>query len=185
MVSERPAVVQQLEWRPSYWVSGSSNPQTDPVDRIVFSFFNDKLFRLVVDYDRQRTDGMTDRDMIDAIAAVYGAPVPSNTKSAAGSSSAIERESGTPISRWGDVDYSVVLFRTPYSLRSGWSSPHPNWIPRRDTPPPRPFVWIRERRPNASSRGSKKRPPTRACLRKRRERRTKPRFVRSSVLEAR
>ena len=46
----------------------------DPVDKIMFSFYNDHLFRLVVDYDRDRTIGMTDADMTAAISTVYGLP---------------------------------------------------------------------------------------------------------------
>ena len=56
----RPAVIQELEWRPPYVMSGSTAPQNDPVQQVVFSFYNDQLFRLVINYDRQRTDGMTD-----------------------------------------------------------------------------------------------------------------------------
>src|SRR5437867_13344673 len=45
-IHQRPAVMQDLEWRLSRWVSGSSAPSTDPVEKIVFSFYNDQLFRL-------------------------------------------------------------------------------------------------------------------------------------------
>ena len=55
----RPAVIQQLAWRLPYSVTGSMAPETDPVKQIDFSFYNDQLFRLVINYDRQRTGGMT------------------------------------------------------------------------------------------------------------------------------
>src|SRR5579864_2026705 len=54
----RPAVTQELAWRLPTFLSGSTAPQTDPVQQIVFSFYNDQLFRMVINYDRQRTDGM-------------------------------------------------------------------------------------------------------------------------------
>ena len=66
-IHQRPAVMQELEWRRPYVVSGSTGPQTDLVERIVFSFYNDQLFRLVIAYDRQRTDGMTSGDMTEAL----------------------------------------------------------------------------------------------------------------------
>jgi hypothetical protein len=73
-IHERPAVLQDLEWRPSRWTTSSALlPSTDPVQQIAFSFYNDRLFRIVVDYDRDRTEGMTDADMVEALSAVYGA----------------------------------------------------------------------------------------------------------------
>jgi hypothetical protein len=112
----RPAVTQELEWRIPLFASGSPTPQNDAVQQIVFSFYNDQLFRLVVGYDRQRTDGMTDGDMIDALSVAYGSPLPSSgAKKAAAVASQIDIESGTPIARWGDADYSVVLYRSSYA----------------------------------------------------------------------
>ena len=43
--------------------------QTDPVKQIVFSFYNDQLSKMVVDYDHERTAGMTDADLVDAISS--------------------------------------------------------------------------------------------------------------------
>jgi hypothetical protein len=114
VIHQRPAVLQDLEWRPSYWLSGSTRPQTDPVQQIVFSFYDDQLFRLVIDYDRQRTDGMTDRDMIEAISEEYGSSLKPKVQKTPALASQIEIESGTPIARWGDADYSVVLYRSLY-----------------------------------------------------------------------
>jgi hypothetical protein len=95
-------------------VSGSSEPQTDPVKQIVFSFYNDQLFRLVINYDRQRTDGMTDGDMIGAISEAYGSALLPGLKQTPAVASP-ESESGTPVARWGDADYSVVLYRASYA----------------------------------------------------------------------
>src|SRR5690242_20608319 len=49
-IHQRPAVLQDLEWRPSQWMAGSSASSLDPVEQIRFSFYNDQLFRVVVDY---------------------------------------------------------------------------------------------------------------------------------------
>jgi len=38
----------------------------------VFSFYNDQLSKLVVDYDHDRTAGLTDTDLIDALSIEYG-----------------------------------------------------------------------------------------------------------------
>jgi hypothetical protein len=114
-VHQRPAVIQALEWRPPYFTSGSTTPQNDPVRQIVFSFYNDQLSKMVVDYQHSRTAGMTDADMIEAIATAYGPPLkPAVTKTRAVASH-VEEESGTPVARWGDTDYSVVLYRSSYA----------------------------------------------------------------------
>jgi hypothetical protein len=112
IVRERPAVLQDLEWRPSRWNSGTGVSSTDPVEQMVFSFYDDQLFRIVVDYSHDGTQGMTDADVIEAIAAVYGAPLAKSPRAAARVPTEVETASGLPIARWGDADHSVVLYRT-------------------------------------------------------------------------
>src|SRR4030095_3660778 len=70
----RPAFMQELQWRPSFFLNGSGTLQTDSVRQIVFSFYNDQLSKMAVDYDTDRTAGMTDADMSDAISTKYGPP---------------------------------------------------------------------------------------------------------------
>jgi len=113
-VHERPALIQQLEWRPSYFLAGTMTQQTDPVQQIVFSFYNDQLFRLVINYDRQRTSGMTDADMIAAISTEYGPPLNIAVKQTATIASQLEAEFGAQVARWGDADYSIALHRLSY-----------------------------------------------------------------------
>lgn len=108
----RPAVIQRLEWRLPYVTSGSAAPQNDPVRLIAFSFYNDQLFKMVIDYDRRRTEGMTDADLIDAISLSYGSPLRPRVRRPLPVDSQVEAESGTPVARWGDVDCSVVLYRS-------------------------------------------------------------------------
>lgn len=110
MIHQRPAVLQDLEWRPSRWIAGSTSTSTDPVERIVFSFYDDQLFRVVVNYARDRTAGMTDADMIEAIAAVYGTPI-KRVAGAARVASQVEIDSGSALERWGDAGHAVVLYR--------------------------------------------------------------------------
>jgi hypothetical protein len=54
--------------------AGSGTPLADPVREIVFTFYNDALYQVVVSYDRDRTEGLTNRDIIESISAVYGMP---------------------------------------------------------------------------------------------------------------
>jgi hypothetical protein len=112
LIHQRPAVMKDLEWRPRYF-SGGVSPQTDPVDLMVFRFYDDQLFSVVVDYDRHRTTGMTEADMIEAITARYGPaskPLPRLRRA----SVAEYGTPDTPIAVWGDTEYSVTLLRVAY-----------------------------------------------------------------------
>lgn len=109
----RPAMMQELQWQRPYG-TGAPAAQTDPVKQIVFSFYNDQLSKMVVDYDHQRTAGMTDADMIGALSIEYGTQSKPGARTGRGVPSRVEEESGTVVARWGDADYSVVLYRSPY-----------------------------------------------------------------------
>jgi hypothetical protein len=114
-VHQRPVLLQDLAWRPSRWMPGSTAESTDPVEEIVFSFYNGHLFRIVVNYNHDRTAGMTDADMIEAISAVYGPRVKPDLKPTRGSApvpSNVEIESASPIAHWGDTEHAVALHRT-------------------------------------------------------------------------
>ena len=111
-VHTRPALLQNFEWRRPY--SGSSEA-VDPVQQIAFSFYNDQLFRLVIDYDRERTEGMTDADMVEVISTMYGATVKPVRRANLTASATIEEESGTRIAGWGDAEYTAVLYRPSYA----------------------------------------------------------------------
>ena len=111
-IHQRPAVLRELEWRPSRWVAGSSASSVDPVEQILFSFYNDQLFRVVVDYGHERTQGMTDADMIEGISSIYGATLPRSTRVDGRAASQLETESGSSVARWGDSDHRVVLYHS-------------------------------------------------------------------------
>ena len=114
LIHQRPAVMQDLEWRPRYFSRGAS-PQTDPVDLIVFRFYDDQLFKVIVDYDRDRTEGMTEADMIDAIAATYGPA--SRVLPAANRVSTLDYGAAdAPVAIWGDKESSVTLLRVAYPV---------------------------------------------------------------------
>jgi hypothetical protein len=111
-IHQRPAVLQDLEFRPSRWMAGSVAASTGPVEQIVFGFYNDQLFRIVVDYGHDRTEGMTAADMIEAISVVYG-PVLARTSRAPGRvQSRLEIESGSLVGQWGNSQHAIVLYRT-------------------------------------------------------------------------
>jgi hypothetical protein len=106
----RPALMQELRWQRPY--SSSTAPsETDSVKQIMFSFYNDQLSKMVVDYDHDRTVGMTDADLIDAISVDYGPPVKPGARTGRGMLTRVEEESGTLVARWAGADYAVALYR--------------------------------------------------------------------------
>lgn len=119
VVHHRPAVIQELTWRPKYAVRLKSIAEADAAEQVVFGFYNDQLFRVTVDYDRERTEGLTDTDLIEAISALYGPQVtPTVSGKRPPPSAAYEGEPGPPVARWGGAEHSLMLYRSPsYSTR--------------------------------------------------------------------
>lgn len=67
---ERPALIQELTWLPPqpYNTSGPA----EPVDQILFSFYNGALYRMLVNYENSATKGLNEDDMIRVVSAKYG-----------------------------------------------------------------------------------------------------------------
>ena len=121
---QRPALIQELEWRAHSFLETS--PRADSVKSVLFSFYNGELFRLVVTYDPDRTEGMTAEDMVEAVSAKYGTAarpeaevvLPSTMLYSDGEKSISERGE-TVIARWENSEYSFNLFRSSYQNAFG------------------------------------------------------------------
>jgi hypothetical protein len=85
------------------------------VKQIAFSFYDNQLFRLVIDYDHDRTEGMTDADMIEAISTMYGVTVQPSLKATRAPLATIDQESGARVAGWGTAEYTAVLYRSSYA----------------------------------------------------------------------
>src|SRR5207344_2120458 len=84
VIHERPALIQELNWYSP--LSFSSSAQADSVKTTLFTFYNGQLSRLVISYDPNKTKGLTDEDMVDAISVKYGTAIrPAAEKSMASS----------------------------------------------------------------------------------------------------
>jgi len=85
----------------------------DSVKKVIFTFYNDQLSRIVVSYDRDRTEGLTADDLIEAVSAMYGmtaVPVRGSTSDVIPPSSSQDKF----VALWEDPQYSVTLFRSSY-----------------------------------------------------------------------
>ena len=108
---ERPAKIQELEWKAPYVRSGTE--LADPVGGAAFSFFDDGLYQVVVSYDRDRTDGLTDSDIIGSLTAVYGEPVLKTARSRP----AAALPDAVVLAQWDSPGSSLTLFRSAYSAQ--------------------------------------------------------------------
>jgi len=106
---ERPAKIQELEWRAPYL--SSRDELADPVRGIIFSFCDDALYQVLVSYDRDRTDGLGNGDIIASLTTTYGTPV---------LRSAHNRPLDAPpdtvvLAQWDRAASSLTLLRGVYS----------------------------------------------------------------------
>jgi hypothetical protein len=106
---ERPAKIQELEWRAPYASSGSE--LVDPVRGAVFTFCDDALYQVVVSYDRSRTDGLTNGEIIESLTALYGKPVLGQTRARPPS----VLPDTVVVAQWDSPASSLTLLRGSYS----------------------------------------------------------------------
>lgn len=109
---ERPAIIQDLQWRTPY--VGSAGTLPDPVRDMVFSFYNDALYQVVVNYDRARTAGLTNADIMESVSAAYGVPVPASSKAQVGLPPEALPDS-LVLARWENAESVLTLVRAAYA----------------------------------------------------------------------
>ena len=109
VIHQRPELIQELEWQPRRFPGPSA--QLDSVDHILFSFYNGQLFRMLINYDRSRTEGLTLDDMIEAISAQFG---PANRDAAEVDFPSAYNKKVTALARWEDEQYAFSLIHSAY-----------------------------------------------------------------------
>ncbi len=110
LISSRPARIEELDWRIDRFRSPAM--PSDSVREIRFRFYNGNLFEMMVSYDRDRTGGLTDTDMTEALSAVYGpasAPVTKEMSFNSGYSSTVR-----VIAQWDDPQSLLSLVGFSY-----------------------------------------------------------------------
>lgn len=110
-IHSRPALLQEVVWQPRY-MAGAPVADRSSISEMVFSFVDDRLFRMTVVYERGRTTGMTNADMLAALRELYGAPT---TPSIQTRDKADALDSPTVIAEWQQADAHVALRRSRYN----------------------------------------------------------------------
>jgi hypothetical protein len=110
VLHERPALIEELTWLPPQ--PYSSLRPAEPVDQILFSFYNGALYRMLLTYENSATKGLTEEDMIRIVSAKYGVatrPVAAVVNFPMNPS---YKATEKVIARWEDSQYSLNLFRS-------------------------------------------------------------------------
>lgn len=114
VIHQRPALIQELVWRPQYSV-GRTSGRNEAAREIAFRFHDDRLFSITVVYDVRLVEGLTNADIIDSVSAVYGPA----TLTPAASQGPARVPAGmmnttTALARWQNGDYEFTLMREVY-----------------------------------------------------------------------
>jgi hypothetical protein len=110
-IHTRPALLQDIAWQPRY-MSGMPVADRQSINEIVFSFVDDQLFQMTVAYDRGRTTGLTNADMVAALTELYGAP----TRPSAPSRASANAVDGVAVlAEWQQADVHVAVRRSRYT----------------------------------------------------------------------
>ena len=115
---QRPELIQELVWELQSATGHDSSVRGDSLRKVLFSFCNGQLFRIVVNYDWDRTEGLTVEDMVNALSAMYGPALLPATDITA-SLSRDKTDGDRIVAHWGDPQYSVDLFRPSYASTFG------------------------------------------------------------------
>jgi hypothetical protein len=115
---QRPELIQELVWELQSASAHDSSPRGDSLRKVLFSFYDGQLFRIVVNYDWDRTEGLTVEDMVNALSVVYGPPLLPATD-ITGSLSRGRTAGDTIVAQWGDAQYSINLFRPSHASTFG------------------------------------------------------------------
>lgn len=110
VIHARPALLQDLTWEPRL-TANSTAGLSDPVESVLLSFYNGELYRIAVNYDRQRVEGLTVQDMVDALSVRYGTATYPATEMVFPS---FLNETVKVLAQWEDTRYSYRLVRTSF-----------------------------------------------------------------------
>jgi hypothetical protein len=116
VLHQRPELIQELIWQPPR-ILGSSPPE-DSVRKVLFSFYNGQLFRIVVNYEWERTEGLTVEDMVEALSVTYGRATLPATEIIS-SLSRVHTDSDRIMAHWEDPQHSLDLVRPSYASTFG------------------------------------------------------------------
>jgi hypothetical protein len=117
---DRPRLIQELEWSPPGVPSGPGVlPEQDSVTQVLFGFCDGTLYRIVVSYAPDKTEGLTEQDLVDALSVGYGPVARPSAKIITSAASQGYLDTEDVLARWEDATASVNLFARAYRQSFG------------------------------------------------------------------
>lgn len=107
---QRPSLIQTIEWRLPYAMPADAAAK-NPAQSIEFNFYDDQLYRIAVQYDPERTRGMTAADIVGALVVVYGPVSSATTRNGALSGLDGELDAGRVIGQWAHLENRIVAYQ--------------------------------------------------------------------------
>jgi|WetSurMetagenome_2_1015567.scaffolds.fasta_scaffold61210_2 hypothetical protein len=117
---QRPQLIQELEWQPQTQ-TGAANPEA--VKTVRFTFYDGRLCKITVAYDRNRIEGLTAEDFVDAMSASYGPPILASTQMGVAVPAAyMDYNLGSELTvaaEWEDSRYSIRVVQSRFPSAFG------------------------------------------------------------------
>jgi hypothetical protein len=109
VLHHRPALIQEISWRPQ---PPGPSVHNESAEEVTFTFLDDKLYRVEVVYDRNETKGLTNQDLVAAISEQYGvASIPARSQAA---QEQVFGDQGEVLAEWRDEQHRFELWRFAY-----------------------------------------------------------------------
>jgi hypothetical protein len=121
VVFERPLLIQELEWRPPSVASATGTlPERDSVAQVLFGFCNGELYGIVVSNDADRTEGLTEQDLVEALSTAYGPARMLIARIITSPASQGHNDTEAVTARWEDERSSIDLCKMRWLSRPLW-----------------------------------------------------------------
>jgi hypothetical protein len=111
-----PELIQELVWHRPRSLGSSSRGES--ARKVLFSFYDGLLFRIAVNYEWDRTEGLTVDDMVEALSVTYG-PALLLAADTIPSLSRVDTDGDRIVARWDDPEHSLTLVRPLYASTFG------------------------------------------------------------------
>lgn len=116
LLHQRPQLIQELDWLPQLQQAAGA-AESEAVRMVRFTFYDGRLYRISVGYDRHRVEGLTAEDFVNAISTSYGLAILASTQIGLAPTAAEDpglSTDRTVAAQWEDLQYSVSLVHTNY-----------------------------------------------------------------------
>lgn len=110
-IHKRPTLIQEILWYPAR--GQGTLAENEVIRSLVFTFYAGELCRMVIEYERARTEGLTGDDVIEVLAAQYGQASRPRVPMM-GSLSGSSYLGDQIVASWQDARFTVTLFQPSF-----------------------------------------------------------------------